>query len=88
MGEPLTNDRSLLLAASRLTARQVEVLTAFANGMSCSEAAKALFVSVSTLKTHAENARERLGVKSTTHAVAIAVAAGAVQVHPHRQEEA
>ena len=45
-----------------LTAREREVSTLIAKGLSCSEVASRLFIGVSTVKTHLRRAYEKLGV--------------------------
>jgi DNA-binding NarL/FixJ family response regulator len=58
--------------ASRLTARETEVLRMLADGCEPAEIAKQLFISPRTVGTHLENIMRKLGVRSRTQAVALA----------------
>jgi two-component system nitrate/nitrite response regulator NarL len=58
--------------ASRLTARETEVLRLLADGCEPAEIAKQLFISRRTVATHLENVMRKLGVHSRTQAVALA----------------
>jgi DNA-binding NarL/FixJ family response regulator len=53
-----------------LTPAQVDVLCLLAQGCSVAEIADALTISVITVKHHITNARERLGARNRTEAVA------------------
>ncbi len=57
----------------RLTPREWQVLALVADGLSSAQIARALFVSVSTVRKHAEHIRERLGVSSISAAAATAL---------------
>ncbi|MBO6552578.1 MAG: autoinducer binding domain-containing protein [Roseitalea sp.] len=59
--------------ADPLTHREKEVLTHFAVGRTAGAIAELLSISERTVVQHAENFRRKLGVKSTVHAVAIAI---------------
>lgn len=72
--------RQQTLAAIRLTPAQVRVLTAMANGSTRREAARQLHLSLDTVASYLKAARYRMDANTTVHAVAIAVAAGVVQV--------
>lgn len=52
-----------------LTERELEVLSAMAEGMSNQEIADKLFLSVPTIKTHASNIFDKLDVKRRTQAI-------------------
>jgi len=53
----------------QLSAREREVLTLLSKGMSNAEIAESLFLSLSTIKTHASNLFVKLDVKSRTQAI-------------------
>lgn len=59
-----------------LTARQREVLSYIAGGFSTAQAAAALYISPETAATHVRDAIERLGARTRSHAVAIAIRSG------------
>jgi LuxR family maltose regulon positive regulatory protein len=81
-GDLVTMNRARELAASRaagsaslpngftLSAREVEVLELIAKGLSNSQIAKDLFVSVGTVKTHVHAIATKLGTTSRTEAAA------------------
>ena len=56
-----------------LTARELEVLTLLARGMSNAEIAGTLFISLRTAQTHVTNILTKLGVSSRTEAAVLAV---------------
>jgi DNA-binding NarL/FixJ family response regulator len=58
--------------ASRLTARETEVLRLLADGYEPADIAKQLFISRRTVGTHLENVMRKLGVHSRAQAVALA----------------
>jgi len=53
-----------------LSARELEVLMTLATGKTTAEAARDLFVSVGTIKSHTGNIYRKLGAKNRTEAVA------------------
>ena len=55
-----------------LSSRELEILTLLARGMSNKEIANALFISLSTVKTHTSNVFGKLNVKRRTQAIEIA----------------
>jgi DNA-binding NarL/FixJ family response regulator len=61
---------------TRLTPRELEVLQLLAEGLSASEVAQRLFISVKTVRTHVEHILSKLDVKSRVQAVAIAFREG------------
>jgi DNA-binding CsgD family transcriptional regulator len=61
-----------------LTERELEVLTLLADGRTNSEAARALFISVGTVKSHTGNIYRKLGAKNRTEAIARARQAGLI----------
>ncbi|UPK73643.1 response regulator transcription factor [Nocardioidaceae bacterium SCSIO 66511] len=64
---------------SRLTAREVEVLTGVADGQSNRAIGRALFLSEATVKSHLVHIFTKLGVSSRTAAVARARELGAIR---------
>lgn len=73
----LTDQRDTAL---RLTPTQHRVLTSMANGHTRAATGKQLHLAENTVAKHLETIRQRLGARNTAHAVAIAVAAGLVEV--------
>jgi DNA-binding CsgD family transcriptional regulator len=65
---------------SDLTQREREVLEQLAIGRSTEEAAEAIFLSPHTVRCHVKNAMRKLGARTRPHAVAIAIASGAIGV--------
>jgi len=61
-----------------LTAREVEVLTLLAEGLSHEAIGERLAISSETVRTHARKAAERLNASSRTHAVATALRLGLI----------
>ena len=70
-GEPATD-------TTRLSAREVEVVTLIAHGNSNQQIAEQLFISLHTVKTHARRIYGKLGVERRTQAVAKVKAMGVV----------
>jgi DNA-binding NarL/FixJ family response regulator len=62
--------------AETLTARELEILTRVADGLSNKEVAKALRISEATVKTHLIHVFEKLGVDDRTAAVTLAIKRG------------
>jgi DNA-binding NarL/FixJ family response regulator len=58
--------------ASKLTAREMEVLRLLANGLGQTEIARELFISQKTVATHIEHVLQKLGVRTRAQAVAFA----------------
>lgn len=61
-----------------LTARERQVLTLLARGSSAEAIAEEAVLSPETVRTHARNARQKLGAKTRSHAVALAILAGEI----------
>jgi NarL family two-component system response regulator LiaR len=68
--EPFAPDESRL-AEFGITPRELEILSLIASGLSNREIADRLFVSESTVKTHASRLFDKLGAKRRTQAVQI-----------------
>src|SRR5438132_1613169 len=60
------------LAPAQLTEREGEVLRLMAKGLSNSEIAEQLFVSLQTVKTHVSNVLGKLNARDRTQAVVLA----------------
>ncbi|GAA2708358.1 response regulator [Actinoplanes palleronii] len=63
-------------AGAGLTAREAEVLTLMADGLSNVEIAGRLVLGVETIKTHVRNVLAKLGVRDRTQAVVVAYKSG------------
>lgn len=66
-----------------LTEREIEVLRLVAQGASNPQIAKALCITVNTVKTHLRNILDKLNVENRTQAAAYAVQSGMVSSLPH-----
>jgi DNA-binding NarL/FixJ family response regulator len=76
-----TGPRSqVAMAPNMLTAREIEVLEALANGASTGQVAQMLFISNKTVKNHLAHIYAKLGASSRTQAVAAAVRLGIVRI--------
>lgn len=56
-----------------LTPREREVMTLVSKGLRAEDVAARLVLSPFTVRTHIRNARDRLGARTTAHAIAIAI---------------
>lgn len=61
-----------------LTMREREVLGLLAMGDTGEQIAAQLFISPETVRTHAQNAREKLGASTRSHAIALALGTGEI----------
>lgn len=68
------------LGIENISPRELQVMQSAARGESSKETAQGLGLAVDTVKDHRNSARARLGARNATHAVAILVAAGLVEV--------
>lgn len=63
-----------------LTPREHEVMSLIALGYTGAEIAEKLFLSPETVRNHTRNARAKLGGRTRSHAVALAVQRGEISV--------
>jgi PAS domain S-box-containing protein len=63
-----------------LTDRERQVLTKLALGASGADIAKELYLSPETVRTHTRRAREKLGARSRSQAIALALKSGQIDV--------
>ena len=63
-----------------LSKRELEVLELLAGGANNNEAAEALNISPETVRNHTRNARRKLGARSRSHAIALAIALGQLEL--------
>jgi two-component system nitrate/nitrite response regulator NarL len=68
--------RREMLGRARLTPRELEILALAAQGSSTPQIAERLHLSAATVKTHLQNAYDKLGVTDRTAAVAVAMRQG------------
>lgn len=64
--------------SSELTRREADVLTLLAEGFTYEEIGRRLTISAETVRTHLQNACERLDASTRTHAVATAIRLGLI----------
>jgi DNA-binding NarL/FixJ family response regulator len=65
-----------------LSPREGEILALLADGLSGEDAAKRLFLSSETVRTHVRNAMTKLGAATRVHAVALALQRGEIEPRP------
>src|SRR3954451_20653118 len=70
--------RALSERTCRLSGREVDVLAGLARGHATEEIAQQMFLSPHTIRSHVKAAMRKLGASTRTHAVAIALIAGAI----------
>lgn len=66
--------------ASRLSAREVEVLNCIAAGLSTNEIARTLFISIPTVKSHVARLIQKVGVRDRVQLVVVAFRSGFISV--------
>ena len=69
-------------AGSKLSVREREVLTLLALGDGGEQIAAHLFISPETVRTHIQNARQKLGAATRAHAIALALRDGEISLGP------
>lgn len=67
---------------NKLSPKQAMILQSVANGDTVQDAAQAAGMSKRTAEAHLENARRRMGAKTTAAAVAKAMSLGLIEVLP------
>lgn len=67
-------------ARMSLSPREREVLTALAQGRTGAQVAQTLVLSPETVRTHIRNAMEKLGAATRTHAIALALTTGEIDL--------
>jgi DNA-binding NarL/FixJ family response regulator len=72
--------RSHAERTARLSERELDVLAGLARGLMTEDVAAEMFLSPHTIRSHVKAAMRKLGAKTRTHAVAIALAAGAIDL--------
>jgi putative two-component system response regulator len=70
----LTGAPSPMEPKHQLTPREQEVVKLLAQGLNGQEIAETLFLSPQTIRTHIRNAMDRVGARTRTHLIAVAVA--------------
>ena len=63
-----------------LSAREKEVLTLLAQGLTGVEIAERLYLSPETVRTHVRNAMTKLNASTRAHAIAIAIKSGEISL--------
>jgi len=67
------NDPAEIMSIYKLTTREKEILTLFADGLSNNEIAKKLSISIRTVETHKNNIMQKYNFKSTVEMVKFAI---------------
>ena len=75
----MTTIAALLHAGKELTAREIEVLQAMAEGESAFQTGARLYVSEETIKSHRKNIIGKLEARNGANAVAIGVRRGLIR---------
>lgn len=66
--------------AAALTSRELLVLAALASGQTTEEVARSNYLSPHTIRSHVKSATRKVGARTRTHAVAIALSEGAIEL--------
>lgn len=79
----LRGDDSPLNGVQRntLTAREIDVLSAMAEGLATKAIARRLGVALKTVENHKTRIFQKLGARSNAHAISLAIRLGIVQMH-------
>lgn len=75
-----TDDSGRALSEVRLTDRERDVLSWAARGKTMEETSEILSISVGTVQTHIENAKQKLNATTKLHAVTTAIYIGAIDI--------
>ncbi len=75
-------------ALEELTPREREVLTLLADGLNGESIAVQLVLSPDTVRTHVRNAMEKLGARTRTHAIVLALRTGEIAMQFDGREQA
>jgi two-component system nitrate/nitrite response regulator NarL len=70
----VTDTTAAWLPGARLSGREIEVVSGFANGLSYERIGELLHISPETVKSHAVRSFRKLGAADRAHAVALAIA--------------
>jgi two-component system, NarL family, response regulator len=79
--EEVVLELAMHAADESLSAREMDVLRAVAQGQSNKRIARALGIAVETVKTHMANVLAKLKANDRTHAVSIGMKRGIIQLH-------
>lgn len=82
VGKKLKQHQAAPVPGNPISAREKEVLSALAVGLSNREIAQKLYISENTVKNHVRNILEKMEVNSRTQAIAKALADGLIHQHP------
>lgn len=70
-----------------LSAREREILGLLAHGLTGEQIAKRLYLSPETVRTHIRNARGKLDARTRSHAIAIALREGEIDLDEDKDAE-
>ncbi len=74
-------------AAAPITPREVQVLTAIADGCSNKQIARSLGISDQTIKNHVSAILRKINANDRTHAVVVAIREGLISLDPSRRDD-
>lgn len=72
----------------RPSPRMLEILALLAQGLTREEVCKRIYISDGTIKIHLAETYQRLGARNTTHAVALALSQGLIELSGGKASEA